>query len=91
MRGTLKVSPRLFPIDFFEILGPLRSLVYRRKNLEKFRRESIKSELKPVGFLFAVYRTVFVSSDIWQIRQKNIGGNRIPQPPVRKIFKKYWA
>ena len=49
-RGTLKVSPRLNPIDFFENLGRSRCLIYCRKNLKKIRRKATRNELEPAEF-----------------------------------------
>ena len=39
MRGTLEVSPRLPPVDFFENLRRSRSLTSRRKNPKKIRED----------------------------------------------------
>ena len=50
MRGTLTVSPRLLPIDFFENLGRSRSLSYRRKKPKKILGKGSKNELEPTKF-----------------------------------------
>ena len=46
MRGTLKVFPRLIPVDFFENLWRSRPLSYRQKNLKKIARKRIKVVLE---------------------------------------------
>ena len=40
--------------------------------------------------IVALYETVFVSRYIQKILRKKIGGDRVPQPPTRKILKKSW-
>ena len=87
MRGTLKVSPRLLPIDFLENLGRSRSLTFCRKNVKKILREGIEGGLEPTKFRrcisnrFRFFRYSTISS------KKNWGQPRSPAPDPKNLEK----
>ena len=88
--GPWKCSPVCPLLTSLKIWGAHVPYLTVGKIWKKYWGRGVKVDLSISSFI-AVYRTIPVFPDIRQIRRINIRGNRVPQPPVGKIYKRYWV